>query len=463
MQTRKIRTMIKQKSSKSRFGTSRLTTVRMTFLLKICFFSYMTKVLSIVVLVLAQSHEELGPYFQQKPFYRFFSSLLSNLNQIEMHLGSAYYQILTALSHSINTLQPLFFSGFTFSWMGLVSHRLLMPKLLNMKDREGWSSFHRLLISLLRFIAPFLRKGEMAETTRAIYMGTLRIILVLLHDFPEFLTVYYYSLADAIPTSCVQLHNLISSAFPLSTKLPDPLQIRLPMEPMAESSVAPTLLSDFTAALQPIELRNDLERKLQKSIERGSATGFRDRLLSPSGRQAISDSKYNVPLINAIVMFCGSVALAQSKAQSGVSAFISSAPSVGLLENLLEELEPEGKSGLAFVFSIFTEACDSGSYLMLSAIASHLRYPNSHSNWFSSWLLQVFNDQETKEYIKEQIVRVLLERLVAHRPHPFAVISTFVQLLKSESFFSHSFVTKSQEVQLLLNNIRSSLTTSTHS
>lgn len=61
---------------------------------------YMTKVLSIVVLVLAQSHEELGPAFQQKPFFRFFSSLLSNLHSIESHLGSAYHQILIALRYA---------------------------------------------------------------------------------------------------------------------------------------------------------------------------------------------------------------------------------------------------------------------------------------------------------------------------------------------------------------------------
>lgn len=101
----------------------------------------------------------------------------------------------------------------------------------------------------------------------------------------------------------------------------------------------------------------------------------------------------------------------------------------------------------------------SGSYLVLSAVSTHLRYPNSHSTWFSSWLIHTFSDSSssTSEYIKEQIVRVLLEKLVAHRPHPFSVISTFVQLLKEESFFKHSFITKSPEVQLLLNNIRSSL------
>lgn len=97
---------------------------------------YMTKVLSIVVLVLAQSHEQLGVHFQQKPFFRFFSSLLSNLAGIENVLGSAYGRILIALSHSLNTLQPLFFPGFTFSWVSLISHRLFMPKLLQIKEKE---------------------------------------------------------------------------------------------------------------------------------------------------------------------------------------------------------------------------------------------------------------------------------------------------------------------------------------
>ena len=58
---------------------------------------YMTKVLSIVVLVLAASHEELGVHFIAKPFYRFFSSLLANLASIESHLGAAYPQILIAI------------------------------------------------------------------------------------------------------------------------------------------------------------------------------------------------------------------------------------------------------------------------------------------------------------------------------------------------------------------------------
>jgi CCR4-NOT transcription complex subunit 1 len=58
---------------------------------------YLTKILSIFVLVLANLHEEQGPAFQQKPFFRFFSSLINDLHAIEGHLGAAYFQLLIAI------------------------------------------------------------------------------------------------------------------------------------------------------------------------------------------------------------------------------------------------------------------------------------------------------------------------------------------------------------------------------
>jgi CCR4-NOT transcription complex subunit 1 len=56
-------------------------------------------VLSIVVLVLAQAHEELGVHFAvvQKPFFRLFSSILSNLHNVETHLGPAYSKVLVSM------------------------------------------------------------------------------------------------------------------------------------------------------------------------------------------------------------------------------------------------------------------------------------------------------------------------------------------------------------------------------
>lgn len=58
---------------------------------------YLTKILSIVVLVLVHQHEERGVDFQQKPFFRFFSSLLHDLHSIETNLQSAYLPLLVAI------------------------------------------------------------------------------------------------------------------------------------------------------------------------------------------------------------------------------------------------------------------------------------------------------------------------------------------------------------------------------
>ena len=58
---------------------------------------YLTKILSIFILVLANFHEDQGSNFQQKPFFRFFSSLVNDLHTLESHLGPVYFQLLIAI------------------------------------------------------------------------------------------------------------------------------------------------------------------------------------------------------------------------------------------------------------------------------------------------------------------------------------------------------------------------------
>ncbi|GAA5831623.1 hypothetical protein JCM11251_000773 [Rhodosporidiobolus azoricus] len=380
---------------------------------------YMTKVLSIVVLVLANSHEELGPHFQQKPFFRFFSSLLSNLASIETHLGPAYYQILVALSHSLNTLQPLFFPGFTFSWVALISHRQLMPKLLTSPDREGWTSFLRQLVSLFRFLAPFLRRAELSETTRTLYIGAQRILLVLLHDFPDFLSQAAYALGDAIPSSCTQLHNLILSAFPISTqlRLPDPLQSGLKLELLPEAQRSPAFLTDFTAALSAAELRAPLDQYLQSKEPSDILAMIKARieLAKPVGADEKDQHvvKYNVPLINSLVLYLGVVAINLSKAQGESVRFDAQAESMKLLRQLIEDVDPEPR------------------FYLISACANHLRYPNSHTLQFSSFILHAFGETSSDE-VREQFLTVLLARTMASRPNSFGTLYTFTQLLQSQ-------------------------------
>ena len=41
-----------------------------------------------------------------------------------------------------------------------------------------------------------------------------------------------------------------------------------------------------------------------------------------------------------------------------------------------------------------------------------------------------------QEIIQEQITRVLLERLIVNRPHPWGLLITFIELIKVIIFFS---------------------------
>ena len=93
----------------------------------------------------------------------------------------------------------------------------------NAHDRkQGWSAFYKLLLSLFKFLAPFLKTADLQSSGRDLYRGTLRLLLVLLHDFPEFLSEYYFSLCDVIPPRCIQLRNIVLSAYPPNVLLPDP-------------------------------------------------------------------------------------------------------------------------------------------------------------------------------------------------------------------------------------------------
>lgn len=131
-------------------------------------------------------------------------------------------------------LAPHKMPAFAFGWLELLSHRKFMPKLLNLGEKTGQKQFQVLLMDLFTFLAPFLRHAEMTDSIRVIYKGTLRVLLVLLHDYPEFLCGYHYSFCNIIPPSCIQLRNLLLSAFPRDMLLPDPFTPNLKVDLLPE-------------------------------------------------------------------------------------------------------------------------------------------------------------------------------------------------------------------------------------
>jgi CCR4-NOT transcription complex subunit 1 len=188
-------------------------------------------------------------------------------------------------------------------------------------------------------LAPFLRDEDVQSATRDLYRGALRLILVLLHDFPEFLSEYYFTLCDVIPPNCIQLRNVILSAFPPALVLPDPHLRNLNYDSIPEMGPIPPILSDFSSGLKNGDLRSYLDQYL---LNRGTPSflpSLKERLKLPGS----TESSVNLSLINSLVMYIGVSSVAQAKARSGSSLFVASDPGVVALQYLATNLDVEGK------------------------------------------------------------------------------------------------------------------------
>ena len=115
--------------------------------------------------------------------------------------------------------------------------------------------YAQLLTALFKFLSPFLRNAELAKPVHRLYRGTLRVLLVLLHDFPEFLCDYHYGFCDVIPPNCIQMRNLILSDFPRNMRLPDPFTPNLKVK-----SYFPSVLLLTTLPFAGGHVTRDLHR-----------------------------------------------------------------------------------------------------------------------------------------------------------------------------------------------------------
>lgn len=395
-------------------------------------FTLLSSAFSGVVGVLLSDFELKKNKFDQRPYHRLFSNWLQDLmSDSAMHPVNLSIQ---AFSAAFVRLSPSAVPGFAFAWVELIFSRLFMPKLLLSKSQKGWPMFKRLLVELLRFLEPYLRNAELTEPIRLLYKGTLKALLVLLHDFPEFLCDYHYSFCDVIPPSCIQLRNIILSAFPRHMHLPDPFTPNLKVDRLPEINQAPHILSDFSSAVA----RTTFKAEIDAFLKTRSPTFFRElksRILLPAGEQVAAGTKYNVPVLNSLVMYVGVQAISQSKAAKGPSPIIRSAP-MEIFQHLATELDTEGR------------------YLFLNSVANQLRYPNTHTHYFSCVLLYLFAEAR-QEIVKEQITRVLLERLIVNRPHPWGLLITFLEIIKNPryDFWKNSFTRCDPEIKRLFESV----------
>ncbi|CAN6300160.1 unnamed protein product [Urochloa humidicola] len=410
--------------------------------------SLLHKILAVTARIIQKDAEEKKVSFNPRPYFRLFINWLSELTTSDLHHDGANFQVLTAFANAFHILQPLRVPAWSFAWLELVSHRCFMPKLLMCNLQKGWPFFQRLLVDLFKFMEPYLRNAELGQPILLLYKGTLRVLLVLLHDFPEFLCDYHFSFCDVIPPSCIQMRNVILSAFPRNMRLPDPSTPNLKIDLLAEISIAPRIMTDVDGALKAKQMKAQVDEYLKRPEGSLFLTDLKQKLLLSPNEANVAGTRYNVPLVNSLVLYVGMQAvqqLQQNKANASASAQINQSPQMDIFQ-----VETATEVFRNLVMTMDTE----GRYLILNAIANQLRYPNSHTHYFSFIILYLFAEA-TQEIVQEQITRVLLERLIVNRPHPWGLLITFIELIKNPrySFWTRSFTHCAPEIEKLFESV----------
>lgn len=404
--------------------------------------NYFKLILSIISLVFANDHENSQSEFNERPYFRIFSTLLSEWSIVatDSHdlddFNTSFYLI---LADFFNAYQPLAFPGFAFAWVTLISHRMFLPNIIESNHPKAQGKFVLLLLDLLRFETKYIKSKDMPEVISVIYKGTLRIFLLLLHDYPEILVQHHYQLCCEIPQSFVQLRNIVLSAFPKSISMPDPFTQGLKVDRLPEITEAPVISynpsNDLRSLKKPVDgyLRIPSNMLLKTIIN-----GIKQTPVEEAGI-GYSKSNFNVKAINAIVLYVGIQAV--NDRQPNGQTFNPKSSHFALLSGLMQEGTVEFQ------------------YHLIEAICNQLRYPNSHTQWFSYIILHFFGAQSLwngkKSQVQQIITRVLLERVICNRPHPWGLLITFTELLKNTelAFFDLDFTKSAPELENIFGSL----------
>lgn len=388
--------------------------------------SVLNKILGSIVRSMMWHYEKSGRTgWDQRPWFRMLLNLVIDLNKPDPALEGIRLGVLSVFGAAFHVCQPLVMPAFAFAWLELVSHRHFFPNLLLVSGQKGWNIAHQLLVDHLLFLEPYLRRIELTQPIKKLCEGTLRVLLVILHDYPLFLASYHLSLCNIIPENCVQLRNIILSASPKGIAAPDPFTPNLKIDLLPETSQNPVILSDVLAPMA--NLKNHLDVYLK-------GTGNRPTFLSGLFQLLYRDgtTRIDAPKVNSLVLYVGAHALARSQ---NAQISLSRTPDIELFQRLME-------------------LDDRGRYICLNAMANQLRFPSSHTHYFSCVILYIFSESKSVA-VKEQITRVLLERLIVNRPHPWGILVTFIELIKNQryGFWNYSFTRCASEIEKIFESV----------
>ncbi|KAI0142710.1 Not1-domain-containing protein [Xylariaceae sp. FL1272] len=375
-------------------------------------------VISVTRLMLCMHHMSRGVQFNQRVFFRLLSMLMHSADALFVdELQHCRKDFLLFLADVFVEINPERIPGFTFEWVALVSHRQFLPHLLSVSESSwGWAPYSKILQIPLRNLSEQFKSIDVLLQVKDYYRAVLKLLLVISHDYPEFMSANASELCSSIIPHLRQMRNAILHCRPTRSELEEG---NPPFVALAEAN-----LVDILEQLMQTGPSEDAIAHLTHAINRGNLNVVETTF----GNVRI---RVDARLIDDVVAYLGHHAL--SRARQGGAVFIPGSSDIATLTLLAHELSPEGR------------------FYLLGSIADRLRHPGPTTEYFSRAILDLFgqdiNDPEETD-IRQQIVRVLLERIACHFPQPWGLITVVFELTKNEKymFFEQPFIKADRDV-----------------
>jgi CCR4-NOT transcription complex subunit 1 len=402
--------------------------------------AFLESTVAFIALLLHHHHLKRGDHFNQRAFYRLLSMTLHEVSRMTDHLSATDRRdMMVGFAASLVEMGPRQVPGFMYGWLSLIQHRTLLPTLLMSGDPRAAQVFTELIGQLLTYLGDHLKGPEASPVTRDLYRATLKFLAVLQHDFPEYVAAHHNELCRSIPPHCGQLLGVLLSATPTaSPKFPDPMHAGLKMDRMEELQDVPKLALDPGTILRRHGLLGILDQALQVGPSEGGLAHIAHTLsYSNAGDTTFGrvPARANLAMIDALIVYVANYAVGRA-ASTGGPMFSPSGSDATTLALLVHEVHPDTR------------------YHIISSMVNQLRFPNAHTWYFSLFLLNLFgqdpNDPEESE-VRQQIVRVVLERIVGFWPQPWGLLVTVVEMMKNDKvmFFDLPFIKSAPEVWLI--------------
>ncbi|CCF60324.1 hypothetical protein KAFR_0J02600 [Kazachstania africana CBS 2517] len=410
---------------------------------------FLNTIYSTILLVFAEDHEQ--ETFNERPYFRLLSNLFYEWSNIRGHKFSSikdvkirkelytfdieFYNISATYLHSF---QPFAFPGFSFAWVSLISHRMFLPQILRLPDKSGWEKLTLLIIDLFKFLDQYTKRGIVSDAISVVYKGTLRVILGISNDVPDFLIENHYELMNNLPATYFQLKNVILSSIPKKKIVPNPYDPNLNMADVELCQQKPSIFYDPVKDLQSLKKPVDNylripSNSLLKAILNGLYRTEYDVKIGVGYDYLSIDNK----LVRGVVLHVGIEAGLENERTSSSAVFNTKSSYYTLLYNLINEGSTELR------------------YQILQVMLEQLRYPNIHTYWFSYVLLNMFTSKEfgsNISEIQEIMLRCLLERVIVNKPHTWGIIVFFTQLLQNKevNILELDFIKNIPEIENIL-------------